>query len=206
MQPSSTEHAECLPESKTENYSSPEMIEDMPLAETNSRVKREQSKDVEIIDVNDHVSVCNGVESSYMHGSEADKDMGDVEDSDGSNTCSSVLEEISVCMEEQDESDLAKSIPTLSVPNNGSCVSVDYENAREDSDSNQADAIKSIVTANGFADHSNGYVSANRYDDVPVEDGDGSFFSETTSAEKHGKLASDKYECEKGNRVKEVEI
>lgn len=212
MQPSSTEHAECLPESRTEtdsggcesspSNSSPEFMvpcENMPLSEINSEVKREQSKDVEIIEVNGNDSVCNGVESSYMHGSEADKDMVDVEDSDGSNTCSSVLEEISVCMEEQDDSDLAKSSPTSSLPNKYSCVSVDYENARENSDSKQpVDTIKSMVTANGFADHSNGYVNANKYDDVPVEDCDDSFLTETTT--------SDKHEDDKGNRVKEVEI
>ncbi|XP_047170037.1 ubiquitin carboxyl-terminal hydrolase 18-like [Vigna umbellata] len=212
VQPSSTEHAEGLPESRTEtnsggcesspSNSSPEFMvpcENMPLSEINSGVKREQSKDVEIIEVNGNDSVCNGVESSYMHGSEADRDMVDVEDSDGSNTCSSVLEEISVCMEEQDDSDLTNSSCPSSLPNKYSSVSVDYENAREDSDSKQpVDTIKSIVTANGFADHSNGYVSANKYDDVPVEDGDDYFLTETTT--------SDKYEDDKGNRVKEVEI
>ncbi|KAK7352614.1 hypothetical protein VNO80_18038 [Phaseolus coccineus] len=223
VQPSPTKQAKCLPELKTETYSggcesspsnsSPEVMvlcENMALTEMDSGVRREQSKDVEIIDVNANESaVCNGVDSSYMHGSEAVKDLGDVEDSDGSNTCSSVLEEISVCMEEQDDSDLAKSSPTSCLPN-GSSVSVDYENAREDSDSNDVDAIKSRVTANGFANHSNGYVSPNKYDDVPVEDGDVFFSTETTSsAEKHqfkGRLGSDNYEGEKGNGVKKVEI
>jgi len=222
VQPSPTKQAECLPELKTEtcsggsesspSNSNPELMvlcENMPLTEMNSGVKVEQSKDVEIIDVNGNESACNGVESSCMHGSEAVKDLGDVEDSDGSNSCSSVLEEISVCMEERDDSDLAKSSPTSCLPN-GSSVSVDYENAREDSDSNHAVAIKNKVTANGFANHGNGYLGANKYDDVPVEDGDGCFSSETTpSAEKHrfnGTLASDNYEVDRGNIVKKVEI
>ncbi|ESW08912.1 hypothetical protein PHAVU_009G084800 [Phaseolus vulgaris] len=222
VQPSPTKQAKCLLELKTDTYSggcesspsnsSPEVMvlcENMPLTEMDSGVKREQLKDVEIIDVNANGSVCNGVDTSNMHGFEAVKDLGDVEDSDESNTCSSVLEEISVCMEEQDDSDLAKSSPTSCLPN-GSSVSLDYENAREDSDSNDVDAIRSRVTANGFANHSNGYVSANKYDDVPVEDGDVSFSTETTpSAEKHqfkGRLGSDNYEGDKGNRVTKVEI
>ncbi|CAJ1973609.1 unnamed protein product [Sphenostylis stenocarpa] len=224
-QPSPTEQAGCLSELKTETYSggcesspsdsSPELIvgcENMPLTEINPGVKREQSKDVEIIDVNANDSVCNGVESSYMHGSEAVKDLGDIEDLDGSNTCSSVLEEISVCKEEQDDSDLAKWSPTSCLPNGFSCVdknssvSMDYENAREDSNSKHVDVTKCKVTANGFANHNNSYVSANNYDDVPVEDGDGSFPIEMTpSAEKHqfkGRLASDNSEGDKGNGVK----
>lgn len=225
--PGPTEQAECLSDMKTETYSggceafpfdsSLELkvscCENVSLTEMNSEVKREQFKDVDIIDVANE-SFCNGVESSYMHDSEAVKDSGDI-DSNGSKTCSSSLEEISVCMEEQDDNDndMAKSSPCPHLPNGFSCfdkdssVSVDYQNTREDS--GHKDVTKCKLTSNGFANYSNGYGSANKYDDVPVEDGDGSFSTETPSAKMHQlkeRLASENSEVDKGNGVKKVEI
>ncbi|KAG5048334.1 hypothetical protein AAZX31_04G057000 [Glycine max] len=225
--PGPTEQAECLSDMKTETYSggceafpfdsSLELkvscCENVSLTEMNSEVKREQFKDVDIIDVANE-SFCNGVESSYMHDSEAVKDSGDI-DSNGSKTCSSSLEEISVCMEEQDDSDMAKSSPSSCLPDGfssvdkDSSVSVDYRNTRKDSDSDHKDVVKCKVTSNGFANYSNGYASANKYDDVPVEDGDGCFSTETPSAKMHQlkeRLASENAEVDKGNGVKRVEI
>ncbi|TKY74829.1 Ubiquitin carboxyl-terminal hydrolase 19 [Spatholobus suberectus] len=225
VQSGPTEQAECLSDMKTGTYSrgceaspsdSPELkvsgCENASLTEMNSGIKREHSKDVDIIEVANE-AFCNGVESSYMHDSEAVNDFGDT-DMDGSNTCSSVLEEISVCMEEQDDSDMVKSSPSPCLPNGFSCsdkdssVSVDYQNTKEDSASEHVDVIKCKVTANGFANYSNGYASANKCD-VPVEDGDGSFNTETPSAEMHQlkwRLASDNSEADKGNGVKKVEM
>ncbi|KAG5030882.1 hypothetical protein AAZX31_06G054500 [Glycine max] len=227
VQPGWTEQAECLSDMKSETYSYSRGYEAFPsdsspelkvsccesVTEMNSEIKREQSKDVDIIDVASE-SFCNGFETSHMHDSEAVKDLGDI-DSDGSNTCSSVLEEISVCMEEQDDNDndMAKSSPCPHLPNGFSCfdkdssVSVDYQNTREDS--GHKDVTKCKLTSNGFANYSNGYGSANKYDDVPVEDGDGSFSTETPSAKMHQlkeRLASENSEVDKGNGVKKVEI
>ena len=227
VQPGWTEQAECLSDMKSETYSYSRGYEAFPsdsspelkvsccesVTEMNSEIKREQSKDVDIIDVASE-SFCNGFETSHMHDSEAVKDLGDI-DSDGSNTCSSVLEEISVCMEEQDDSDMAKSSPSSCLPDGfssvdkDSSVSVDYRNTRKDSDSDHKDVVKCKVTSNGFANYSNGYASANKYDDVPVEDGDGCFSTETPSAKMHQlkeRLASENAEVDKGNGVKRVEI
>ncbi|RDY08579.1 Ubiquitin carboxyl-terminal hydrolase 19, partial [Mucuna pruriens] len=224
--PSPTEQAECFSDMKTETYgrgceafsseSSPELevsgSENMSLTGMNTGVKREHSKDVDIIDVANE-SLCNGVESSDMHDSEAVKDLEDV-DMDGSNTHSSVLEEISSSMEEQDDdNNIAKSSPS-GLPNGFSCfdkdssVSVDCHNTREvsNSDSEHVDVIK--CKANGFANYSNGF--ANKCD-VPVEDGDGdgSFSTETPSAEMHQlkwRLGSENPEADKANGVEKVEI
>ncbi|KAL2346631.1 hypothetical protein Fmac_000631 [Flemingia macrophylla] len=195
-----TEQVECLSDMKTETYSggceaipsdsSQESMfsggENVSSSRMHAGVKREYSKDVHMIDFAIE-PFCNGVESVNVcdseavnvHDSEAVKDLGDV-DMVASNTCSSVLEDISGCMEEQndsDDSDITKSSPSPCLPNGFSCfdkdssVSVDCRNTREYSDSEHVDVIKCKVTINGFANYSNGYASANKYD-VPVEDGD----------------------------------
>lgn len=225
VQPDPTEQADCLSDTKNETHSrgceafasenSPELkvsgYENVSLTGINSGVKIEHSKDVDIIDGSNE-SFCNGVESSYMHDSEAVKDLDEI-DMDEPNTCSSVLEEISVCTEEQDDRDMAKSSPSPLLPNGFSCfdkdssVSVDYQDTKEDLDLKHVDVIKCMVTANGFANYSNGYASANKCD-VPVEDGDASFSNETPSAEMHQlkwRVASENSEADKGNGVKKVE-
>ncbi|XP_029126755.1 ubiquitin carboxyl-terminal hydrolase 18 isoform X2 [Cajanus cajan] len=213
VQSGPTEQAECLSDMKTETYSGGcEAIpfdnspvskfsggENVCLSRMDTGIKTEHSKDVA------NESFGNGVESVNVHDSEAVKDLGDV-DMVGSNTCSSVLEEISDCMEEQDDSDITKSTSPC-LPNGfsrfdkHSSVSVDSQNTREDSDAEHVNVIKCKVTANGFANYSNGYASANKCD--------GTLSTEKPSAEMHQlkrRLASDNSEADKGNGDKKVEI
>ena len=231
--PGPTEQAECLSNMETITCSrggdalpsdtdcSPELKVsgcdyDECLTGTKSSAKREHSKDMDLIDVANETS-CSAVDSSYMPSSQSIKDLGDV-DMSRSNPCSSVLEEISGCTQEQDNTDMAKSGPSPGLLNgfsslNDSSVSMDYQNSKEDSE--HVDVVKcNSITAQGNATYGNGYASANKYA-IPVGDGGtvfsgvDSFSTETSSAEMHQlkrRLPFHSSETDHGNGVKKVEI
>ncbi|KAJ1378103.1 Zinc finger, MYND-type [Sesbania bispinosa] len=165
------------------------------------------------------VSGCKSVSLTGMNSSaerEHSKDM-DIID-----VANDVLEEISGCTEEQDDSDMVKSGPSPVLPNGFSCfdkdssVSKDHQNIREDLE--HVDVVKCKSTAvKGNANYSNGYASANCSNgyDIPIQDG-GAVFSgvsscstETSSAEMHQlkrRLPSYSSEADEGNGIKKVEI
>lgn len=88
-------------------------------------------------------------------------------------------------MEEQDDSDMAKSGLSPVMPNGFSCfdedfsVLKDYQNTREDSEHVHDIKLLKLIAVKGDANYSNGYAGANTHD-IPIEDG-GAVFSEVGS-------------------------
>lgn len=123
-------------------------------------------------------------------------------------------------MEEQDDSDMAKSGLSPVMPNGFSCfdedfsVLKDYQNTREDSEHVHDIKLLKLIAVKGDANYSNGYAGANTLD-IPIEDG-GAVFSEVVlvplkrpKAEMHQlkrRLPFYNSETDQGNGVKKVEI
>lgn len=229
VQPGSSKQAECFSDTNTATYSkgcealpfgiSPELkvsaSESVSLTEMSCGAKSEHSNDMDVEVANETSS--SGVESSYICSSQAAEHWGDI-DMTRSNPCSSVLGEISGCKKEQDDSDMAKSAPSLVLPNGfsgfdkDSYVSEDYQNLRGDSEHVDAIECKSIAAKDNVK-LSNGYASSNIHD-MPVEDGGavfsgvGSCSSETSSAEMHQlkrRLPFYSSEAEEGNELNKME-
>lgn len=162
------------------------------LTGTNSDVMSENFEDMDKIDVESASDVagdisCNAVKSSVVLGSQAVKDLGNI-DMVRTNPCSSLVEETSGCVEEeQNDINMAKSGPSPGLPNNFSCcdknssAAMDYQNER---DSEHSGEVK-------FTSHyGNGYSSANE-SEIHVEDahtkysGISSLPTETSAAKMH---------------------
>ncbi|KAL4276915.1 hypothetical protein HN51_059562 [Arachis hypogaea] len=217
VEPSPTEQAECL--SNMETVTCNGTCDAFPAEHSsNSELKVsacEQSKDIRLIDV------ANGTpswatESSHVP-SKSGKDLEDI-DMRRSNLCSSVVEDILCCTEEQDDTDMAKVSVSPRLANgfsslNDSSVSMDYQNSGEDQEHVELVKCKPL-TAQGHANHGNGYASANKYA-IPVEDdgsvfsGVGSFSTETSASEMHQlkrRLPFHGSETGHANGVKKVEV
>lgn len=212
VEPVHTEQAECLSNMKSVTCSigcevSPSDISpELKVSSDNgyessigldSEAKREQSEDMDMTDVEstgiaNEVS-CSAVESSYMPISHAVKDLGDVD-------MGRSLDETSGCTQEQDDTDMDISGPSMVLPNDFSLLdkhssaSVDYGNLKEDA--GHIDVVKcKSFTSKDDAYYGNGYVSANK-SAIPLEDA-GTLFSG---------VGSFPTESDKGNGTKKVEI
>ncbi|MED6203637.1 hypothetical protein PIB30_001335 [Stylosanthes scabra] len=207
VEPSPTEQAECLSNMVTVTCNG--ACDVFPAEHSNSEPKvsaHEQSKDTHLIDVANGTS-CWAVESSHVP-SQSGKDLGD-NDMRRSNLCSSVLEEISGCTEENDDTDMAKSSVSPRLSNgfssqDDSSVSMDYQISGEDSEHVELVKCKP-VTAQDCANHGNGYANANKY----AISGVGSFSTETSASEMHQlkrRLPFQGSETGQSNGVKKVEV
>lgn len=213
VEPGPTEQAECLSNMKALTRSkgcevspsdiSPELKvssgyeSESSIGLNSEEAKREQSEDTDMIDVEstdiaNDIS-CSAVESSYLPISHAVEDSRD-EDMGRS------IEETSGFTQDEDDTSVAVSGPSLGLPNDfsfldkHSSVSVDYRNVEEDSE--HIDAVKcKLQTAKDDAYYGNGYVSANK-SAIPHEDA-GTLFSG---------VASFPTERDRGNGIKKVEI
>ncbi|XP_027329818.1 ubiquitin carboxyl-terminal hydrolase 18-like [Abrus precatorius] len=210
VEPGQTEQDECLSNMKTlscsrgcgvfppDNSPEPNLSYDHESSTgLNSKTKRERFEDIDVIDVDstgtaDEIS-CIAVESSYVPISQASKDLGDVD-------VSRSLEETSGCMEEQNDTNMAKSGPCLGLLNdssffdNPSSVSRNHQRNVED-DSEHTDVVKGkLIAAKDNAYYGNGFVSENKFA-IPVEDASTHFSG----------IGSFPNENDKGNGIKKVE-
>ncbi|KAJ1430155.1 Zinc finger, MYND-type [Sesbania bispinosa] len=195
-EPGQTEQAECLSDMKTltcsrgcevlpSDISSEVKVSSGYEYEStglNLEAKKGQSEDMDIIDV----------ESTDMSISQAAKDLADVD-------IGKPLEETVGCIQEQDDTNKARSGSSLGLPDDFSpldklsSVSTDYQNGE---DSEHMDVVKcKLLTAKDNTYYGNGYVSANK-SAIPHDD-TGTLFSA---------VGSSPTENANGNGVKKVEL
>lgn len=214
VEPDQTEQAECLSNMRTSTCSrgieiSPSGIsQKLKVSSSNGydssiglspspEAKIERSEDilitdVEATDIAKDIS-CSAAESSYLPISHAVEDLRDVD-------IGNSLEETSCCMQEPDDTDMARSGPSPGLPTDfsflykHSSVSMDYGHVEEDSE--HKDAIKcKLLTDKDDAYYGNGYVNGNKSAN-PLEDA-GTLFSG---------VGSFPTESNNGNGPKKVEI